>query len=319
MQVNLPSSDRTPSLPSGHVAILMCTFQSEKYLREQLDSILSQTYSDFSLWISDDSSTDSTLTIIKEYQKTYAQIKLQKGPQQGFASNFLHLACCPDIQSSYYAYADHDDIWEPDKIAKAVRWLSQNPQTLPLLYCSRTQLINASGQPIGSSSLFRKKPSFLNALVQSIGGGNTMVFNHATCQLLRQAGKAVPVISHDWWTYLVVSGCGGKVYYDSYPSLQYRQHSANLSGTNLGWKAKGVRIWMLWQGHFRSWNSLNIQSLELLSAYLLPQNAKILDAFSRARNASLLQRLVGLKKLGIYRQTLSGNLGLFVAAIFKKI
>lgn len=155
--------------------------------------------------------------------------------------------------------------------------------------------------------------------MQNIGGGNTMVFNNAARALLRNVGEKIDVVTHDWWLYLAVSGCGGKVYYDPYPSVRYRQHNSNLVGMNSSWLARFKRIRMLLKGRFREWNHGNINAIQRLRHCLTSENRTILDQFSEARNASLIARLIGLKQSGIFRQTRLGNLGLVAAAILKKI
>jgi hypothetical protein len=117
----------------------------------------------------------------------------------------------------------------------------------------------------------------------------------------------------------VVSGCGGKVFYDTYPVLRYRQHDENLVGMNTTWPARFIRISLMFQGRFKSWNDQNIAALNGLRDHLTSENQEIFDRFSEARNRSFISRLIGLKRSGIYRQTLFGNLGLIAAAIFKKI
>ena len=98
------------------VAILMATFNGEKFLAEQLDSLQIQTISNWRLYVSDDGSSDGTMDIIKRYQVLWGADKLQyrPGPQKGFAQNFLSLACDPDIKADYYAFCDQDDVWLPE-------------------------------------------------------------------------------------------------------------------------------------------------------------------------------------------------------------
>ncbi|GHU36350.1 glycosyl transferase family 2 [Betaproteobacteria bacterium] len=265
-------------------------------------------------------SKDDTCAILKRYREEWGErLSLLAGPGKGFAANYLSLTCKSDIQANYYAYADQDDIWEADKLERSIRWLKSIPEDVPALYCSRTRLIDADGKQIGFSPLFSKPPGFLNALVQNIGGGNTMVFNNAARELLRLAGEEISAITHDWWAYQVVTGCGGRVFYDSYPSLRYRQHADNLVGMNNKWSSRFVRIRMMFQGRFKKWNDDHIKALLKLENKLTPKNREILHRFALTREKSLLPRLVGLAKLGIYRQTLLGNLGLIIAAIFKKI
>ena len=303
------------------VAILLATYQGENYIKEQLDSIRDQTERHWKIWVSDDGSSDKTCQIASDYRLLLlpSYLSIHQGPKIGFSANFLSLTCNANIKADYYAYADQDDIWEKDKIARALQWLESIPADIPALYCSRTRLIDKSGHEIGLSPLFTKRPSFANALVQNIGGGNTMVFNSAARALLQQAGEKVSIISHDWWAYMLIMGCGGKVFYDPYPTVRYRQHDKNLVGMNSSWLARLSRIKMLWQGRFRDWNDGNISALESISDKLTPENQKLLKRFSKARQSSLLPRIALLIKCGIYRQTLLGNLGLVAAAFLGKL
>jgi hypothetical protein len=155
--------------------------------------------------------------------------------------------------------------------------------------------------------------------VQSVAGGNSMMFNHAARQLLAEAAVGANPIAHDWWAYQVISGCSGLVHYDPWPSVRYRQHGGNLVGINATWSARLARVRMMCQGRFRNWNDKNIEALNRLRFSLTPENQEVLDRFSEARNLGLIPRIIGLKRSGIYRQTLLGNLGLVAAAIFKKI
>ena len=98
-------------------AILLCTFNGEEYLSDQLDSYLSQTYSSWKLWVSDDGSIDKTKEIIERYQVNLGcdRVRLVDGPKKGYAANFMSLVCNPEIQAEYFAFSDQDDIWSPEK------------------------------------------------------------------------------------------------------------------------------------------------------------------------------------------------------------
>ena len=314
-----PIRQHAPALPK--VAILLCTYHGQQYLADQMDSFAAQSYPNWVVWASDDGSQDDTHTILETCRDKWGddRLSIHFGPAEGFVANFLSLTCNANIQADYYAYSDQDDIWEADKLQRAVDWLNTVPRDVPALYCTRTRLVDAENREIGLSPLFGKPPSFANALMQNVGGGNTMVFNDAARKLLCEAGQDVNVITHDWWTYLVVTGCGGNVFYDVYPSLRYRQHGCNLVGMNSSWPARFIRMRMLWQGRFRDLNDRHINALQRIRHKLTPENKRILDQFAIARDLNILPRLFGLKKSGIYRQTLLGNLGLVAAAVFKKI
>ena len=302
------------------IAILLCTYQGQRFLQEQLDSFAAQSYPNWELWVSDDGSKDGTHDILERAKGQLGdRMSIHNGPQNGFCANFLSLACKADIQADYYAYSDQDDIWKTDKLQRAVAKLSAVPHGTPAVYCSRTRVVDANDKPICMSPLFEKTPSFANALMQNIGGGNTMVFNGAARKLLIKVGDKVNVATHDWWVYLLVSGCGGQVFYDPKPTVRYRQHGNNLVGMNSSWRGRLKRIRLLLQGRFRHWNDLNTSALEPVRDLLSPASHRTLDEFLAARKKSLIPRLVGLKRSGIYRQSWLSNLGLIVAAIFNKI
>jgi glycosyltransferase involved in cell wall biosynthesis len=303
------------------VAILLCTYHGQHHLAEQLESFATQCHTQWEVFASDDGSQDGTHSVLESYRARWGsgRLSLHFGPAEGFVANFLSLTCNANIQAKYYAYSDQDDIWEPDKLQRAVAWLEQVDQDTPALYCTRTRLVDAANQEMGLSPLFERPPSFSNALAQNIGGGNSMVFNEAARQLLKRAGDDVDVVSHDWWLYLVVTGCGGVVCYDPYPSLRYRQHDANLIGMNAGWRARWQRILMLLKGRFKEWNALHIAALERTHEKLTPASQRILSEFSTARQAGLIRRLIGMKRSGIHRQTLGGNVGLFFAILANKL
>ncbi|BBP78110.1 glycosyl transferase family 2 [Pseudomonas sp. Ost2] len=304
------------------VSILMCTYNGQRFLAEQINSFERQSHSNWSLAVSDDGSHDATLEIIQDCASSWPveRLKVFSGPRQGFVANFLSLTFRPEVQADFYAWSDQDDIWNEDKLETALMWLQDVPSHVPALYCGRTQLISELGIGAGQSPRFCRPPKFANALVQSIGGGNTMVFNHAARELLREAGSHISIPSHDWWAYQLVSGAeGGVVFYDPQPKTLYRQHKANLVGSNAGWWARLYRVRMLVHGRFHEWNRQNIRALELMSHRLNKESVEVLSSFKSAREQPLFHRLAGIRRSGVYRQTLGGNLGLMFATLIRKV
>ncbi len=178
-------------------------------MAEQLDSILAQDHKNIHVWASDDASSDKTKSILENYQSLWGKDRffIYTGPRKGFAANFLSLICRKDIHADFFAYSDQDDIWKSDKLSRAVEWLEGVSKEVPALYCSRTQIVDEFGGDLAVSPSFNRPSSFANALVQNIASGNTMVMNKAAFDLLRGIGE-VKVASHDWWSYIVVSGLG---------------------------------------------------------------------------------------------------------------
>ncbi|OOV85920.1 glycosyltransferase family 2 protein [Oceanospirillum linum] len=319
MSENIAKKDQGAACPK--VAILLCTYNGQHFLNEQLDSFSAQSHSNWQVYASDDGSTDTTLQILRERQQSWPgqPLEVLSGPARGFAANFLSLTCNTDIVADYYAYSDQDDIWEADKLERALRFLQSVPSDMPALYCSRTRLVDTENNEIGLSPLFNKKPSFANALMQNIAGGNTMVFNNAARDLLVEAGEGLTINIHDWWVYILITGCGGLVHYDRHPSIRYRQHPHNLIGMNSSFAARYKRILKLWHGHFKTWNDQHITALRTLEHRLTSENRKIIDNLIEARQKKMISRLILIKRCGFYRQTFLGNLGLIFSAIFNKL
>src|SRR5215831_4737190 len=318
MVANSEAPNHTPHAErhAAHVAILMCTKDGAAFLSEQLASIGRQTHGNWSLIVSDDGSRDATLNMLSRFAEGRPQkVTVRGGPRQGVCANFLSLAADRGIAADYFAFSDQDDIWYADKIERALRWLGTVPDDTAAVYCGRTELVSNDGRPYGLSPLFSRPIAFRNAIVQSLGGGNTMVFNAAAKRLLETTGR-LDVVLHDWWLYQLVAAVGGAIHYDPRPMLKYRQHPDNLIGSNHGWGARLVRLRMIFQGRFRDWNAKNIAALQRIPAHLItPENRETLALFAKAREAPLLKRLYYLKQSGIYRQTLLGNIGLILATV----
>jgi glycosyltransferase involved in cell wall biosynthesis len=310
------------SFSSAQVAILLCTYNGAKFLSAQLDSIERQTHPNWVVYVSDDGSSDATLKILQRYRERFGKDRLviYTGPRQGFAKNFMSLIMNPNIQGDYFAFCDQDDIWFADKLARSLKRISNTPLDVPALYCSRTRLVDSLGQVIGFSPLFSKKPGFRNALVQSLAGANTMLLNNAARALLKQIPDDAHIVSHDWLVYLLVSGCGGVVIYDPEPTLDYRQHGANLIGSNTRLADRWIRIRKMFAGTFSEWNRHNLYALSNSYQRLTTSNRVALKLFIQVRDSSFfLRRIYSLKKAGLYRQTLCGNVGLVVAASIRRV
>jgi glycosyltransferase involved in cell wall biosynthesis len=303
------------------IAILMATYNGQQFLAEQLHSIAQQTHANWRIVLSDDGSSDDTLLIVQKFQRQDGSDRLETrlGPKQGFCLNFLSMACDDSIRADYYAFADQDDVWMSDKLERALAYFdSALDKVIPRVYCGRTQSVDEQLNHLGYSPLFCLPRSFRNALIQSIAGGNTMVFNQAAKELIEQAGLQV-VVSHDWWLYQLIKGAGGIVYYDPQPSILYRQHPNALVGTNRSIGARYDRFVFAWSGGFKRWNDINFAALSSAKHLLTKDNADILELFGTLRTAKLKDRFRLLAVCGIYRQTWQGTLSLWLATFLNKL
>jgi len=303
------------------VAILMCTYNGELYLEEQLDSIQDQAYQNWTLYVSDDGSNDKTLTILKNYQKRWGKHKLHilKGPGKGFQKNFISLITSKKIHADFYMLCDQDDVWLPKKITTAITYLEAQDQTRPQLYCGRTSYVNKKLKFIEYSELFIRPRSFHNAIVQSIAGGNTMAYNNAL-KKIPSLFPEVKIISHDWWLYILCELSGGVTYYDIHCYILYRQHERSLIGANTTVLAKIKRLYMLLSGKFIEYNNCHFEAFNTIPLMIAnPAHVHLIDRFYIDRHKGLKTRLRMIRGLGIYRQTRDGMIALHIATLLKRL
>jgi hypothetical protein len=321
-------SDLAPPASPPHapkVAILLACYNGAVHLRAQLDSYLTQSLPPALVLVGDDGSTDASRTVITEFAASHPTLPLRllEGPRQGSAQNFLQLLRAVPPQIDLVAISDQDDVWLPHKLGRGAAMLAAVEPMRAGLVLGTTLVC---GEDLGApqcSPLPRRPPDFRHALVQNIAGGNTMMLNRAAVDLLAaaslEAGRSAgSVVVHDWWIYQIISGVGGAVIFDPEPGLLYRQHPGNLIGANTGARAKIMRLRMMMAGHFRQWNTTNLQALGASSARLTPQNRKLLENFARMRHAGPITRLWLLHKSGLYRQGFAGRVSLWVAAALGK-
>lgn len=219
----------------------MSTYNGEKYLRQQIDSILSQTYTDIDLLIRDDGSSDGTVEILKEYADTYENVSYYQGKNLGSIYSFLELLKESDEKADYYAFSDQDDEWMPEKISKAIDMLEQKDYEIPLLYCSNTYITDEELNIIKLDDKMAK-PSWGNALVQNICTGCTAVMNKRLREIINKT-EPKNIIMHDWWFYLMAT-LYGQVCFDYQAYIKYRQHGNNVYGAKKG-------QWDVWKYRFQ--------------------------------------------------------------------
>ncbi|MEP7154199.1 MAG: glycosyltransferase family 2 protein [Betaproteobacteria bacterium] len=223
--------------PVDDVTVLLSTFNGEDFLQAQLDSLYAQTHAPARILVRDDGSSDGTAEILEKARAAGRIEILASGPNLGAARSFLELLRLAVADSAgYIAFCDQDDIWSPDKIARAVAVLSSSTVEAPVMYCSRLALVDADLNPLGLTPL-PGKTGFGNALVENIAVGCTIMLNRAASELVA-TNLPARVLIHDWWCYAVVS-CFGSVLYDEQPTIQYRQHGSNAFGAD----AAGSHAW----------------------------------------------------------------------------
>ena len=212
--------------------VLMSTYNGEKYIREQLDSLLRQTHQPDLIFIRDDGSKDGTVAILEEYAGKYPFVRYYCGENKGPAKSFWELICnCEG--ADYYALCDQDDVWFEDKLSVALEKLKEEDNEIPLLYCSKYTLTDGDLHPIDSnvSSLYGFS-DFPHALIYHTAPGCTFVFNHkARMKIVKYDVEKEYCIIHDAIIHKVVT-LFGKMILDDESHMYYRQHGNNEIGMN---------------------------------------------------------------------------------------
>ncbi|OXX50851.1 glycosyl transferase [Vibrio sp. V12_P9A6T4] len=218
------------------VCVLLAAYNGEKYLKEQLDSILEQKDVEVFLYVSLDLSTDKSLEILQQYSKLKNVNIMEYGKRYGSAGqNFFNLLLKVDFsQYDYVAFADQDDIWLGNKLSNSIELLLSNQASA---YSGNVQAFWANGK----EALIKKDydQTSYDYLFESAGPGCTFVMNENLASsiksvLAKNSSKIADLWLHDWFCYSFARSNGYKWFIGSEPLMLYRQHESNQVGANSG-------------------------------------------------------------------------------------
>jgi glycosyltransferase involved in cell wall biosynthesis len=222
----------TTEMKRFNVNILLSSYNGERFIEAQIDSLLKQSFESISIFIRDDGSTDNTVSKIRPYLTRHSNIHLTTGKNLGVIGSFIELLNhAPDGKNELYAFCDQDDIWLPDKIERAAVQLSNQSSPAHSLYCSRLEYVDENLNHLGYT-LIPKVLGFNNAVVENIAVGCTVVFGTSIKEYMLRASPDL-MMMHDWWAYLTASAFG-EIIYDNKPTISYRQHGNNVTAFEPG-------------------------------------------------------------------------------------
>lgn len=214
------------------IAVLMSTYNGEKYIKEQIDSILNQK-GDFhlDLWVRDDGSKDETQNILEKYAEE-GKLRWYSGDNLGPAKSFIDLVrqC---LGYDYYAFADQDDYWMPYKVSTAIKMIEAKKG--PQLYFSNAELVDSKMSSLGRN-VYKIGPKLDFETLTCAGGilGCTTLFNAELAQWIQ--GREMPdkIVMHDFYVDVLCVALNGEITYDRRPFMKYRQHENNVVGVSSG-------------------------------------------------------------------------------------
>ena len=301
---------------SSKVIICMSTYNGEKYIEEQLESLLNQTYKNIEIYVRDDGSKDKTIEILEKYEKEN-KIHFIKGNNQGVVNSFYECLKEAYENAEYFAYCDQDDKWHEDKIERAIKKLSKESQEIPLLYFSEFNYCDENLKYLNKSALNKKGVSFRNSLVECISFGISEVFNKNLAQKIIESNTE-DICFHDWWAYMIAAGLG-KVIYDETPTIEYRRTGSNVSPSGKGaielqlYRIKKFVFGKYFKNIRKQIYKYKLQYLEKLNN----ENKAVINSFSL--NYSLVKSLKKVFYPKMYRQKLVDEIMCRVLFLFGRL
>ncbi|CYV01025.1 glycosyltransferase family 2 protein [Streptococcus suis] len=284
------------------VNILMSTYNGQQFLAEQIRSIQEQTFSDWTLLIRDDGSSDQTKDLLQDFARQDSRIRLIDVEEQknlGVIKSFYRLVHYD--QADYYFFSDQDDVWLPDKLAVSLQEAQSYPTEQPLMVYMDLTVVNQDLQ-IMTESMIRSQSHHANTqLVQeltenTVTGGVAMI-NHSLASLWT---KTEDIIMHDWYLALLASALGTLVFIDK-PGELYRQHADNVLGARTLSKRfkKWIRPHILFAVYWDLIKNSQKQARHLLQMPLSQSNRELIEAFVTIMDKPMLERFRILRKYGL--------------------
>jgi len=297
------------TMTAAPVTILLSTYNGEKFLREQLDSFKTQSLTGWRLLWRDDGSSDDTVAIMREFAAEIGPERCIEsagsGPHYGAAPSFLRLLA-EAADEQIVAFADQDDVWLPDKLRRAVDQINAAGDA-PALYCAQQFLVDEHLRGHRLSARHSNPPGFPACLTQNIANGNTLVMNQAAAALVIGMPSPEGTV-HDWWSYIVVSACGGKILFDSQPQVLYRLHKSNLIGRARPMSGRAIAAMRRGSGIFMTMMRRHANTLAANPEILAPAAVADLHLIQSGLTGSLARRFGALRCPRFKRRTALENI-----------
>lgn len=304
------------------VSIILCTYNSEPYIHELVDSILCNDYEDFEILVQDDCSTDKTISILNSFDDPRIKIRVNEKPSGSAAMNFMSALVSMET-GPYLMFADADDFWESNKISQTLELMETteslcSPDT-PVLIHTDLSVVDGSLDQIAPSlwdyeKISPERTKLNQLLAQNNVTGCTVMINAA----LKKCVPYVPdsFVMHDWWLALCASAFG-KIDYLRVPLIRYRQHGDNSVGaydaSSLSASAKKLankeRVRKIYDSMFNQADCF----AEYYRDRLTENQYRTCKAYGSMKHMNRMQKCVSILRYGFWKNTLIRNAGQFLA------
>lgn len=293
---------------ASRVLILLSTYNGAAYLHQQLQSLSAQTHTDWIVYWRDDGSSDGTVAIMTEFAAAVGDHRCVKVPEPRGrlwpTASFIALlrAALPAMgAAACVAFADQDDVWLPDKLARGVIALAGVDVKAPTLYCARLAVVDASLRLSRATTITQRRSGFPAALTQNIATGCTVMLNGSAAKLI--ASSVLPCGTfHDWWSYLLVTAAGGRVLVDETVVALYRQHGSNVVGAPASQPRRAAAALRRGPVAFMNMLRQHVQALVSQPDLVTAHNYRVLMQIHDALQGNVLQKVAALRLPRLRRQ-----------------
>ncbi|WP_242258581.1 glycosyltransferase family 2 protein [Streptococcus thoraltensis] len=286
------------------VNILLSTYNGEKYLSEQIESIQAQTFTDWQLLIRDDGSSDGTVDLIKHFVKSDHRIRFINEDNivnYGVVKSFYHLVKFE--KADYYFFSDQDDVWLPEKLEITLQRGQKENSDKPLLVYTDLRVVNENLEILQESMIKAQSHHANTELVQELTEntvtGGTMMINKALADKWQVYEN---LLMHDWYLALLAASLGKLVYIDQ-PTQLYRQHEANVLGART-W-SKRAKNWLrpntLISKYWWLIKSSQSQAEKLLNQELTDEIKEMILAYIGLLDQNFSNRWQSMKRYGFQK------------------
>lgn len=263
------------------VQVFLSTYNGEKYIVSQIESLLAQRNVEVNILVRDDGSTDRTIDILKKYEKK-GVLTFYQGKNMGYAKSFLHLLT-NNKEADYYAFCDQDDVWLPDKLIKAIEKISKNEG--PSLYTSTLKRVDENLRFLGMQSFKNLRITLGAEFTRHRLAGCTFVFNKELYNIIKNAYYIKNLnCSHDKLITILCLAINGKVIFDKNSYILFRRYGTNTSSDGKSILHKFLKE----KEHFTSYknNESNLAKciLEYYKEQISEQNLDLLLKIANYRN-----------------------------------
>lgn len=283
------------------VLVLMSTYNGEKYITEQIESIENQKLDiPLNILVRDDGSKDNTVNILKKLNKKYKNIKVLQEENIGCNASFFKLFKIANGYK-YYAISDQDDIWLKDKLQRGINKIRNENVDKPVLYGSCSYIMDNEGNITGTTQKKARDITLNNTIIQNFVPGHSQIMNNSLLQLLKNDLDYSKIYVYDFWI-TNIALLYGKLIFDNKPSTKYRIHNLNTVGygkSKTGWIKERIKRFKKGDG---SLISSQINYFYNLNNEKIPENTKNEIEQYLKLSKNYLSRLKFITKTSFYRQ-----------------